>query len=83
MPTRWPACDVLCNSIARGPHFDGEIVLHAFTDNKELKIVFEAPRYWTYCFFSKGRARWRRLAGGRDTVAEARDLALMVLREPV
>ena len=36
MATRWPACDVLCNSIARGPHFDGEGVLTADLDTDDI-----------------------------------------------
>ena len=83
MSTPWPKCNVVCNSIARGPHFDGEIVLHVFTADKKLKIVFEALRYWTYCFVGHGLGEWTRRAAGRDTVEEARGLALMVLRERV
>lgn len=59
------------------------LVLHVTTGDREIRIRKENGRYWTYCFVGHGLGRWTRLAAGQDTVARARGLALMVLRERV
>jgi hypothetical protein len=68
-------------SICNGPHYESQLVLYLTTRDREIRIRKEGGRYWTYCFVGWGLGRWTRLAAGRDTVEQARGLALEVLRE--
>jgi hypothetical protein len=69
-------------STARRSAYGGQLVLHVETGDREILIRKENGRYWTYCSVGWGLSRWTRLAAGRDTVREARGLALWILREP-
>ena len=48
---------------------------------REIQVRVEHDRFWVYCFVTQGKALWTRLAAGRDTLQEARELALAMVRE--
>ena len=81
MAERYPTCDVKINRLAERKHADGEMILHALTAEREIQMRVEQGRYWVYRFVISGKSRWTRLAAGRDTLDEARQLALAMVRE--
>jgi hypothetical protein len=67
---------LIINELARLPHHEGQLVLHAKRDDFEVEIRRQDHSYYVYAFVCRdGNPIYLRLAAGRSTAVAAHELA--------